>query len=103
MHDKSDHFHLILNILHKMWYFVNEMCLQTAVSLAMSRIYFQLQAVHATGHATFTFYYITASSVIYLTILSEFFFFIKQSYVVLDTESTSKIVLKQRFKGELMK
>lgn len=94
MHDKSDNFHLILNILHKMWYFVNEMCLQTAVSLAMSRIYFQLQAVHATGHATFTFYYITASSVIYLTILSEFFFFIKQSYVVLDTESTSKIVLK---------
>lgn len=94
MHDKSDHFHLILNIVHKMWYFVNEMCLQTAVSLAMSRIYFQLQAVHATGHATFTFYYITASSVIYLTILSEFFFFIKQSYVVLDTESTSKIVLK---------
>lgn len=89
MHDKSDHFHLILNILHKMWYFVNEMCLQTAVSLAMSRIYFQLQAVHATGHATFTFYYITASSVIYLTILSEFFF-----HVVLDTESTSKIVLK---------
>lgn len=91
MHDKSDHFHLILNIVHKMWYFVNEMCLQTAVSLAMSRIYFQLQAVHATGHATFTFYYITASSVIYLTILSEFFFSLNRAMLYLTPNRRVKL------------
>lgn len=74
-----------------MWYFVNEMCLQTAVSLAMSRIYFQLQAVHATGHATFTFYYITASSVIYLTILSEFFFSLNRAMLYLTPNRRVKL------------